>query len=159
MTRLFEHVQNFFATPFFCGHFPQGWLGLGHIQTYNLGCPPSQDASDHQIYYMFSRESQPKLKPLFTTIASWEGGKHPTYNTRIGWSQHVFSLIHGLDVGFTDYNRWWWSIDPKGCLVLLARLRILLFVIIPFVPSIPGFTQKNKKNTAPCSASTGDNWP
>ena len=32
---------------------------------YTLGCPPAQDASHHQEYYIFSRGSQPK--PSFAT--------------------------------------------------------------------------------------------
>ena len=42
----------------------------------NLGVAPSQDASDHQNYYIFNRESQPK--PSFTTVTV--RGPHPTCN-------------------------------------------------------------------------------
>ena len=35
------------------------------LDLYNLGCPPAQNSSDHQIYYIFSRESQ--AKPSFVT--------------------------------------------------------------------------------------------
>ena len=41
---------------------------LLHVQLpgeYNLGLPPTQDSSDHQDYYIFSREFQPK--PSFAT--------------------------------------------------------------------------------------------
>ena len=31
------------------------WLKLGHYNNHSLGCPPSQDASHHQDYYIFSR--------------------------------------------------------------------------------------------------------
>ena len=38
---------------------------------YNLDMAPSQDSSDHQDYYIFNRESEPK--PSFTTRILWGG--------------------------------------------------------------------------------------
>ena len=48
---------------------------------YNLGCPPSQDSSHHQDYYIFSRGSQPK--PSFATVAG--RGDNPTYTSLFCW--------------------------------------------------------------------------
>ncbi len=48
---------------------------------YNLGCPPSQDSSHHQDYYIFSRGSQPK--PSFATVTG--RGDNPTYNSLFCW--------------------------------------------------------------------------
>ncbi len=50
------------------------WNHISH--TYHLGCPPSQDASHHQDYYIFSRGSQPK--PSFATVTG--RGDNPTYH-------------------------------------------------------------------------------
>ena len=44
-------------------------LYLSTFKAYTLGLPPTQDASHHQDYYIFSRESQPK--PSFATVTGW----------------------------------------------------------------------------------------
>ena len=41
------------------------WMLDENWMKHSLGCPPSQDSSHHQDYYIFSRESQPK--PSFAT--------------------------------------------------------------------------------------------
>ncbi len=53
----------------------KGWLSYyGSIMRYDLGCPPAQDSSHHQDYYIFSRGSQPK--PSFATGR----GDNPRYD-------------------------------------------------------------------------------
>ena len=56
----------------------RGWWRADEVATpqvgYVLGCPPSQDASDHQDYYIFSRDS---YKPSFATITG--KGDNPRY--------------------------------------------------------------------------------
>ena len=48
------------------------------VVQYTLGLPPTQDASHHQDYYIFSRESQPK--PSFNT-GILGGGVDPKYTS------------------------------------------------------------------------------
>ena len=70
------------------GSIPIGSMGLLHLPTftiknvgkYTLGLPPTQDASHHQDFYIFSRESQPK--PSFATGDS-------------GWGVDPKYTIHG----------------------------------------------------------------
>ena len=57
------------------GIFSGGPGGIPGVIIYYLGLPPTQDASHHQDYYIFSRESQPK--PSFATVTGW--GVDPIY--------------------------------------------------------------------------------
>ena len=47
-----------------------------NVGLHTLGCPPSQDASHHQDYYIFSRGSQPK--PSFATVTGRGGNQNYT---------------------------------------------------------------------------------
>ncbi len=59
---------------------------------YNLGCPPSQDSSHHQDYYILGRESQPK--PSFATVTG--RGDNPIYNIEKIAQAAIFSWISML---------------------------------------------------------------
>ena len=52
-----QRYDDFNESPFQFG-------GNGEI-VYNLGCPPAQDSSHHQDYYIFSRGF---YRPLFATV-------------------------------------------------------------------------------------------
>ena len=61
---------------------------------------PLPSNSDHQGYYIFSRESQPK--PSFS-LKNWEGEQcnNPRYPLKNGWLEDVFlrGLFEGTGLG------------------------------------------------------------
>ena len=60
------------------------------LHLYILGCPPSQDASDHQDYFMFRIGDS--YKPSFATITG--KGDNPMY---IGFRSGIFTYRWMVD--------------------------------------------------------------
>ena len=54
------------------------------VYVYSLGLPPTQDASHHQDYYIFSREP---YKPSFATVTGW--GVDPMYSIYTGFLLYI----------------------------------------------------------------------